>query len=185
MLFRELDKVRRHIIMMTILFMFAGILLLELPEKYLAFLGTFCGFLLMVWAMVTALEFVEGPKVLISYILLFLALGAGLVGLAMISFDGFFLWMLRNLVGAVPIVVGLFGCYYALVFARRSGRRGWRVPLVLFGLLILFGILLVWDPFPFDLGTEQFVIGSVLSYSSIVYAILLAWIWPTRAQGRE
>lgn len=182
MLFNELDKVRRHIIMMAILFIFAGIALIEVPDEYLNVVASGFGFVLLVWSVVTILEFVERPKVLIAYLKLFAASAALLLGFAVLVFEGFVLWLLAALTGVLPIFVGIVGIYYALVFARRSGRRGWAVPMVLSILLILFGFFVIFNPWSYDLGAEQDVIGGALTYSAFMYAMLLAWIWPTPAQ---
>lgn len=182
MLLNELDNVRRHIIMMAIIFIFAGIALIEVPEQYLGFLGSAFSFAVLVWATVWILEFIEGRKSLIAYLKLFAALAGMLLGLAVLLFDGFFLWMLAMLTGVLPIFVGAFGMYYVLVFARRSGRRGWRIPLVLSFLLMAYGVLVIVNPWSYDLGAEQNVIGGALTYSAFMYALMLAWIWPTPAQ---
>lgn len=182
MLFNELDKVRRHIIMMAIIFIFAGIALIEISEEYLSFLGSISGIAMLVWSGVVILEFVENPKTLIAYLRLFLALTAALLALALLLFDWFFLMLLTLFTGALPILVGFFGAYYVLVFARRSGRRGWKIPLALSCLLIAFGVLVVVNPWSYDLGAEQKVIGGALTYSAFIYALMLAWIWPSPVQ---
>lgn len=179
MLFNELDKVRRHIIMMSIIFMFAGFALIEVPEDYLGFIGGGAALAMLVWSVVMILEFVEGRKSLIAYIKLFGALSAMLLGLALLVFDGFFLWLLATLTGVLPIFVGSFGVYYVVVFARRSGRRGWRIPLVLSLLLIAYGVLVIVNPWSYDLGAEQNVVGGALTYSALMYALMLGWIWPS------
>ena len=185
MLFNELDRVRRHIIMMAILFMFAGIALIEVPERYLNFVGGITAIGTLVVAGVMILEFVESPKALIAYLKLFVALFLVLVGLAVLLFDWFFLTLLTLLTGALPVLVGIFGVYSVLVFARRSGRRGWRIPLVLSCLLIAFGVLVIVNPWSYDLGAEQKVIGGALTYSAFMYALLLGWVWPSPTEDAK
>lgn len=182
MLFNELDKVRRHIIMMSIIFMFVGLALIEVPEQYLGFLGTASAIAMLVWSVVSIFTFLERTKTLVAYITLFGALALMLLGLALLVFDGFFLATLEVLTGVLPVIMGVFGIYYVLVFARRSGRPGWRIPLFLSLLLILFGVFVYVNPWSYNLGAEQKVIGGALTYSAFMYAVLLAWIWPTPTQ---
>lgn len=182
MLFNELDRVRRHIIMMAIIFIFAGIALIEVSEEYLSFVGVVLAIAMLVWSFVKILEFGESPKTLIAYLVLFVALAVALVALGLLLFDWFFLMLLTLFTGALPILVGVFGMYYVLVFARRSGRRGWRIPLVLSALLVAFGVLVIVNPWSYDLGAEQKVIGGALTYSAFIYALMLAWILPNPVQ---
>ena len=141
MLFDELDKARRRTIMTMIVFVFVGAAFLVVPEAYMPFVGSACAFALVVWSVVAILEFAYGPKVLIRYLGLFVALAAGLLGVALFVFDNLFLRLVTGLVAAIPILGGIVGSYHALVFARRSGRRGWWVPLVLSILLVGFGAM--------------------------------------------
>ena len=53
--------------------------------------------------------------------------------------------------------------------------------MVLSILLILFGFFVIFNPWSYDLGAEQDVIGGALTYSAFMYAMLLAWIWLTPA----
>lgn len=181
MLFNELDKARRRTIMTIIVFVFVGVAFLVVPEIYLPFMGSACGFALLVWAIVTILEFATGSKVLIRYIGLFIALTAALLGVSLFVFDDLFLYLLRGLVAAIPILGGIVGSYHAIVFARRSGRKGWWVPLVLSLFLVVFGGMTLLNPWARSTRAVLQVIGGTLAYSAIVYALLLVWMWPSRS----
>ena len=146
MLFAELDKMRRNVVMTAIVLVFLGFVFLAVPEAYIPFLGSATAFVLAVSSIVSILEFVTGPKTLMRYFGLAGALVVGLVGVLLFVFDDLFMTLLRVLVSAVPIVVGIYGVYHALVFARRSGRRGWWVPLVLSLFLMAFGTVSAINP---------------------------------------
>lgn len=185
MLFDELDKARRRTIMTTIVFVFVGIAFLVVPERYLSFVGSACAFAMVVWSVVSILEFAVGPKVLIRYLGLFVALAIGLLGVALFVFDGLFLKLVTGLVAAIPIFGGILGSYHALVFARRSGRRGWWVPLVLSLPLIGFGTMTIINPWAHSTRAVLQLIGYTLAYSAVVYALLLVWMWPARGEEEE
>lgn len=185
MLFDELDKARRRTIMTTIVFVFVGAAFLVVPEVYLPFMGSACAFAMVVWSAVSILEFITGPKVLVRYLGLFVALAIGLLGVALFVFDGLFLKLVTGLVAAIPIFGGILGSYHALVFARRSGRRGWWVPLVLSILLVGFGTVTIVSPWAYSTRAVLQLIGGTLAYSAVVYALLLVWMWPARGEEEE
>ena len=185
MLFDELDKVRRRTIMTTIVFVFVGVAFLVVPETYLAFVGSAFAFVMVVWAVVSILEFTCGPKVLIRYLGLFVALAIGLLGVALFVFDGLFLTLVTGLVAVIPLFGGILGSYHALVFARRSGRRGWWVPLVLSIPLMAFGIMTIASPLALSTRNVLQLIGGTLAYSAVVYALLLVWMWPARGEEEK
>lgn len=180
MFFDELDKARRRTIMTTIVFVFVGVAFLVIPEKYLPFVGSACAFVLVVSSVVAILEFAYGPKVLVNYLGLFGALAAGLLGVALFVFDNLFLTLVTGLVAAIPIIGGLLGSLHALVFARRSGKRGWWVPLVLSILLVGFGAMTLFNPWANSTRAVLMLEGGTLAYTAVVYALLLVWMWPVR-----
>lgn len=182
MLFNELDKARQRTIMTIIVFVFVGIAFLLVPERYLPFMGSACGFALVVWSAVSILEFAMGPKVLIRYFGLFVALALGLLGISLFVFDKLFLRLLRILVALIPIFGGIVGSYHALVFARRSGRKGWWIPLVLSSFLFIFGTMTLVNPWSYNTRAVLELIGWTLAYSAGVYALLLLWMWPKREE---
>lgn len=182
MLFDELDKARQRTIMTIIVFVFVGIAFLVVPERYLPFMGSACGFVLVVWAVVSIIEFAMGPKVLIRYFGLFVALAMGVLGISLFVFDSLFLRLLTGLVAVIPILGGIIGSYHALVFARRSGRKGWWIPLVLTVLLIIFGTMTLVNPWSYNTRAVLELIGGTLAYTAVVYALLLVWMWPKRGE---
>ena len=86
------------------------------------------------------------------------------------------------LFGLLPILLGCMGLYHALTYARRSGRKGWWIPVILNILLILFGIMPFINPWADNPRAILQVIGGTLFYSAVVYLISLLWIWPFQQQ---
>ena len=178
MLFEELEKIKRSAIMAAIVLAAAGFVLLVVPVEYIGHLGAACGFALLVVTGVQVLEFIGGRKSLMGYIRLAAAIAAGLLGLALLVFDDLFATAVWWLVGTVPILLGFYLLYHALVFARRSGRRGWWVLLVLAALLLAFGAMVFWNPWMHDEQAAMQVTGGALMYSAVVMGLSLVWIWP-------
>ena len=181
MLFNSLDKFKRKMVMLIILLMFAGLMMFVVPVSYIPMVGKLTGFIFLVLSISQVLEFISGNKALIHYIRLFIGLLAGLAGVLLFSVDGLFLWLLNWLVGTLPILLGGYGLYHALMYARRSGRSGWWVLVILSCLLLLFGTILFVNPWADDPRKVLYVIGGTLFYSAAVYAISLFWIWPFRS----
>ena len=179
MLFAELDKMRRNVVMAAIVLVFLGFVFLAVPEAYIPFLGSATAFALVVASIVSILEFLSGPKTLARYLGLVGALALGLIGVLLFVFDDLFMTLLRVLVSAIPIIVGVYGVYHALVFARRSGRRGWWVPLVLSFFLMAFGTVSAINPWDYSVQATLQVMGGTLTFSAMAFALLLVWLWPS------
>ena len=180
MLFNSLDKFKRKMVMMIVLLMFAGLIMFVVPVSYIPMLGKLFGFVFIVLSILQVLDFISSNKALIHYIRLFAGLLSGLAGILLFAVDGLFLWLLNWLVGTLPILLGGYGLYHAFTYARRSGRSGWWMFVVLNCLLLLFGTILFVNPWADDPRKVLYVIGGTLFYSAVVYAISLFWIWPFR-----
>ena len=185
MLFNSLNKLKRTMVMWIIYFLFAGLTMFIVPVSYVPILGKTLGFVLLVLAILKILEFISGNKSLANYIGLALGLLAGLAGLLLFAVDGLFLALLNWLTGTLPIVCGCLGLYNALVYARRSGRKGWWLPIILNCLLLVFGTILFVNPWADDPRAVLQVIGGTLFYSAVVYMISLFWIWPFQQYDGE
>lgn len=181
MLFKALDRMRRNAIMAAIVLMFAGNVLLVVPYHYTPFLGGAAGFALAVYSLVSIFDFVAGGKALIDCIRLFVGLLAGVIGIMLFVFDGLFVDMMSVLVGVVPIVAGAIGLYHAFAYARRSGRRGWWVLVVLSGAIMVFGGFVFFNPWMDSPQAAMQIVGGVLMYTAILSALSLIWLWPARS----
>ena len=180
MLFNELDKIKRSAIMTTIVLMFIGNILLIIPESYIPVIGGILGFGLLVTACVMLFHFISSRKALIHYIELTVGLFTGLLGVMIFVFEGLILQMLSLLVTTVPIMLGLYGIYHALAFARRSGRKGWWILIVLSAALTIFGSIGFIHPWMESPRAVMQVMGGTLMYSAFVSALRLIWLWPIR-----
>ena len=84
-------------------------------------------------------------------------------------------------VGTVILVGdGIVGIVNAWMYARRAGRKGWWVLIVLNVLMILCGLVVLVNPW-WNEPTMLFdVIGGMLLFSSIVSIVRLFYLWPIR-----
>lgn len=180
MLFNELDKLKRSAIMTTIVLMFIGHILLVIPESYISVIGGALGFGLLVTACMVLFHFIGSRKALVHYIELTLGLFSGLLGVLIFVFDDLILKILSWLVATVPIILGFYGIYHALAFARRTGRRGWWILIVLSAVLLIFGSITFVHPWMDSPRAVMQVMGGTLMYSAFVSALRLVWLWPTR-----
>ena len=182
MLFNELDKIKRSAVMTTIVLIFVGNILLVIPESYIPVIGGALGYGLLVTACMVLFHFIASQKSLIHYIELTIGLFSGLLGITIFVFDNLILQMLSLLVGIIPILLGVYGILHALVFARKSGRKGWWILIVLSALLLVFGILLWIHPWVNSAREVMRVIGGTLMYSAFVSILRLIWLWPIKQE---
>ena len=182
MLFQELSKLKRQSIMTSIVLVAAGVLLMIWPEKYVVALINALGAALVVIATVMVLDFLSSNKAMIQFVYLTGALILGIAGIAVLLFDIDVLNVLSWLFGVILIIDGLNSTMNALIFARRSGRKGWGVLIPLSLLLIVCGVILVINPWWRTTGDLLKVIGLMILLSSIVSILRLIWIWPIKSE---
>ena len=185
MLFRELDKIKLSAVMAAIVLMFIGISLIILPESYMPFLWDTLGFVFLVAFLLAVMHFIGSRRAMIHYVILGLGLICGLAGMMVFLFDDLMMRLLYILMGAVPILGGLYGLFHAFVFARRSGRRGWQTLIVLALLAILFGVLTFMNPWTKMPDKQMRLIGGALMYTALISALSLIWLWPVRKADKE
>ena len=77
MLFQELGKLKRSMIMTSVIMMAAGILMLICPERYGRMLVAAAGYGLLILAAVMGFEFLSSKRVLINYVYLTVSLLIG------------------------------------------------------------------------------------------------------------
>ncbi len=178
MLFEGLDRIKRSAIMTTIILMLSGNILLLLPESIIPFFNELIGFTLMVAAVVSIFNFLSSKRALIHYINLTLGLLSGMLGLCFLVFEGLLTQILIWLVFGFPLISGLYGIYHALVFARRSGRRGWWILIILSAALLVFAGFVFLNPWMGTTTGTMRVIGGTLMYTALVSGLRLVWLWP-------
>ena len=184
MLFKELDKLKRSVLMTTIILMFAGLLLMLMPEGFIDLIGGTLGFCLLVVFAYSVIGFIASSKAIIHYVLLAAGLVAGVLGACLTLNNDLLRDAADWLVIVIPILAGAYGICHAVFFARRSGRKGWYILVILSALLSSFGFFAIAARIVglFRYGDNAMlpiqIIGGILTFSSIVSGLSLIWIWP-------
>ena len=178
MLFQELGKLKRSMIMTSVILMAVGILMIICPERYVELLIAAAGYGLLVLATVMGLEFLSSKKVLINYVYLTASLLIAVLGLAVLFFRGNILRVLGLLFGIFLVLEGLHELFNTWMYARRAQRRGWKVLIVLSVLLILAGIIILTNPWWNTPSSLMKVIGGMMLFSSAVGIVHVILIWP-------
>ena len=91
------------------------------------------------------------------------------------------LQILSLVFGLVLVIEGLSDLYNAFMYARRAGRTAWWVLAVLSVLTILFGIILLANPWwdtPFVL---KRVVGGMMLFASAVSIVRTIMTWPFKS----
>ena len=168
MLFQELGKLKRSSIMASILLAGFGLLMIICPQRYMGVLVAILGYGMLILAAVMALEFISGKRSLMGYVHLTGAVILALLGIAIVIFEADTVRVIGLIFGVVLVGSGIMGIVNAWMYARRAGRSGWWVLIVLIN---------PWWNVPtmlFD------VIGGMLLFSSIVSIVRLIYTWPIR-----
>ena len=181
MLFEELDKLKRTILMTTIILIFIGILLLVLPNSYVPFLQPTIAFILLVILFIIVFSFISSKKAIINYIILFFGLVAGLFGCLYFIFENFFIKTLYIFVGLIPILFGSYWIWQIITLKNLSKRKNWWLFLVLSIIMIGMGLFNFFNPW---IKTNETVLlritGGTLVFSALISALRLIWVWPIK-----
>ena len=178
MLFQTLDKLKRQSILAAILMMALGVVMLICPESYVNTLVVTVGYGMIVFALVEMLEFVASRKALIHYILFTGALIIAILGVFILIYNQDLLKALGWLFGFVLVQDGLFTLLNALLFVRRSNRKGWWMLVILAVVLLVLGVLIFLNPWWDSPSLLMKVIGGALLFSALVSVLRLIWVWP-------
>ena len=180
MLFEGLSKLKRQSVMASIGLLAAGIILIICPDRYIGTLINVLGAFMLLAACIMILDFVSSSKSLMDFVQMTGALALGIAGGVVLILDTNTIYVLAWLFGIALIVYGIYSLFHALVFARRSGRKGWWVMVLLSALLIFSGVIIIIHPYWNTPGALLRIIGWVVVYSAIVSALRLIWIWPIK-----
>ena len=180
MLFEGLSKLKRQSIMTAIVLLVIGIVLIICPETYIGTLIDVLGILILITACIMILDYIGSNKSLMDYILLSCALAMGIAGGLVLILEVNTIYVLAWIFGIAMIAYGVFSLFHALVFARRSGRQGWWVMVLLSALLIFFGVIIILHPWWNTPGSLLRISGLVVVFSAVVSALRLIWIWPVK-----
>ena len=152
------------------------------PEEYMTTLTAMLGYAMVITALVWVLEFLTSNKILIRYIYLTIALILGVVGLCVLFFKDDVLFVSTWLFGVFLVLDGAYGVFNAMTYARRSEKKGWGILVALCLILVIFGILLMINPWWNEPRVLFMVIGFMLLFSAAVGGLRLIWIWPARSE---
>ena len=179
MLFQGLSRIKRSTIMTSIILMAVGVLMIMCPDAYIGALVSVLGYAMVILAVVWGLNFISSRKTLMNYIILTGALLLALVGIAVLVREDI-VRILGLVFGLLLIGDGCIGICNAQLFARRAERRHWWILIVLCGLMVLFGLIVLINPW-WDTPSRLFaVLGKMLLFSSAVSVVRLIFIWPIK-----
>ncbi len=180
MLFEGLSKLKRQSIMTAIIQLAIGIVLIICPDRYISTLIDVLGILMLLIASIMILDFISSEKSLMDFVRMTCALALGIAGGIVLILDTNTIYVIAWLFGISLIVYGIYSLFHAMIFARRSGREGWWVMVLLSALLIFLGVIIIIHPYWNTPGALLRIIGCVVVFSAIVSALRLIWIWPIK-----
>lgn len=184
MLFQSLDKLKRQSILAAILMMALGVVMRICPESYVNTLVVTVGYGMIIFALVEMLEFIVSKKALIHYIIFTGALFIAILGVFILIYNQDLLKALGWLFGFVLVQDSLFTLLNALLFARRSNRKGWWMLIIFAIVLMALGVLIFLNPWWDSPTLLMRIIGSALLFSAFVSTLRLIWVWPFK-NGKE
>ena len=178
MLFQEMGKLKRGMIMTSVIMMAVGILMLICPERYVGMLVAALGYGLLILAAVIGLEFFSSKRVLINYIYLTVGMLIGILGVSVLFYRSDVLRVLGLVFGIFLVVEGLNELLNTWKYARRARHQGWGFMILLSLLLILAGAAVLANPWWNTPSSLMKVIGGMLLFSSAVGIVHVILIWP-------
>ena len=181
MLFQELGKLKRSSIMTSIILMAVGIMMVICPPQYIDTLVSALGYGMVTLAAVMIMDFLSSKKVLMNYIYLTGALLLALLGIAVLTLEDI-VRVLGIVFGLVLIGIGGISLVRAWMFARRAELKNWWLLALLSGIMIVFGLLLLINPWWKEINQLFDVIGCMLLYSSAVGIVRLIFLWPIKGE---
>ena len=116
-----------------------------------------------------------------NYIYLTGALLLALLGIAVLTLEDI-VRVLGIVFGLVLIGIGGISLVRAWMFARRAELKNWWLLALLSGIMIVFGLLLLINPWWKEITQLFDVIGCMLLYSSAVGIVRLIFLWPIKGE---
>ena len=142
------------------------------------------GYGMIIFALVEMLEFIVSKKALIHYIIFTGALFIAILGVFILIYNQDLLKALGWLFGFVLVQDSLFTLLNALLFARRSNRKGWWMLIIFAIVLMALGVLIFLNPWWDSPTLLMRIIGGALLFSAFVSTLRLIWVWPFK-NGKE
>jgi uncharacterized membrane protein HdeD (DUF308 family) len=180
MIFQSLGKVKRWSIMTSITLMALGVIMVICPPDYTDIMVLALGIVMIIGAATMWLDYISSKKALINYILLCVALILGILGASVLIFDDSVVKIISVIFGTVLILGSIIDIFNAFTYMRRAERRSWWVLIVLSCLQILFGLIILINPWWNDPQKLFDVVGGLLLFSSVVSMIRFIFLWPIK-----
>lgn len=181
MIVQELGKLKQSTIMYSIVLMAIGIMLQICPAKYTDSVIDIFGYGILITSAVMMMEFLAGKKEMMDYVSFTLALFLFIMGLCTIYFNDGIVRVLGVLFGILLIIDGLHSLVHALLYARKAGRKGWWLLIILSCALMLFAMIIFINPWWNTPDKLLKAIGVAIMFSAIVGLFRLFWIWPLKS----
>ena len=182
MIFEELGRIKRQFIMSSIILMALGIIMIICPDEYiLTMIGTM-GSILLVFAILGVLEYLDSTKSLMDYVKLTISLIIGIVGTAVLVFQIHSMYAVSFLFGVFLILSGVSYIFNAEIYAKRSGHDGWWMMIIFSAILVLCGLIILIHPFWDSVEGLFKAVGGMMMYSSLLSIMHLIWIWPVKSE---
>ena len=181
MLFKELGKLKRSSIMASIILATIGILMIMCPTKYVTTMVALVGNALLIVSVVWILDFLSGKKTMMSYVFLTGAMILAILGIAVLMSDKVVL-VFGLVFGLVLVGDGIISLINSWIYARRAQRKYWWVLIILSALMILFGLIVLVNPWWKEPTMLFDVIGGMLLFSSVVSIVRLIFNWPIKVE---
>ena len=162
--------------------MMLGILMVLCPEPYIVSMIGALGSVLLVFAILGVLEFLDSNRLMVDYMSLTWNLVVGIVGTAIIVFEVHSLYVVSLLFGVFLILTGILNFLNAFIYGKRSGRTGWWIMIILAMILVAFGIVILIHPNVTTLKSLFSQIGIILMISAPINILHLIWIWPIKGE---
>ena len=180
MLFQALSKLKQKSVMTAIMMVALGLTLVIWPGEYVSTLMSIVSGVLIIASMIMIMNYIDSSKNLMSYLLLSAALAIGIVGMLVMVFNVNTINAIAWIFGLLLGIDGLHSLVHTLMYARRSGRRGWWLLIPVSLIILLFGLLVICHPWWNTPDTLIHAIGWMIVGSSVVSIVRLILTWPIK-----
>lgn len=182
MLFQAVGKIKQTTIMIAIVLIAVGVIMLLCPPNYVTSLVVMTGYIMLILASVMVFDFIGSPKQTSDYISFSTALVFILAGIAVLVFNDDILDVLSIVFGVLLVLDGAHSLLYSLLFARRSGSKGWPLLLALSILVMAAGLLIILNPWWNTPNALLRVIGCAILLSALVAVCRVIIVWPIKKE---
>lgn len=168
--------------MTSVVLIAIGIIMLIWPASGVDTLIAILGYVILIIAAVTILDFLGSNKGLMDYVSLAVGLVFLIAGVAVLVFYNDMLTVISLVFGIILILGGAGSILNTVIFVRRSGHKGWVILLILSILLVLAGVMVLVNPWWATTAELMRIIGWAMLFSAVVSIVQVILIWPFRTE---